>query len=137
MRSCREFLINKIQIEEPGIGILSLGRMGDLGRDPVVDQSLREGGELVDRALAEGFRARHFGILLEDAMKECDLIIPPSGTSGNLIFRTFHHVAGGTSLGAPIVDLDHIFIDTSRSRSDFVDPIILAGRLAAARQIHE
>lgn len=107
-----------------GVGVISGGRYGDLGRQDQVDRSLAE-GELVARLSG----ARHYEILIEDAIKECGMIIAPDGISGNLIFRTLILVGGGAGHGAPVVNIGKIFIDTSRASPDYAYALILAESL--------
>ncbi|MDD1679216.1 MAG: methanogenesis marker protein Mmp4/MtxX [Methanomicrobiales archaeon] len=108
-----------------GTGVLSGGRLGDLGRHPAVDRSLAE-AELVSRITG----ARHYEILIEDAIQDCSLLIAPDGISGNLIFRTLVFLGGGKGHGAPVVNIDRIFVDTSRASPDYADALILAASLA-------
>jgi putative methanogen marker protein 4 len=107
-----------------GVGIISGGRYGDLGRQDQVDRSLAE-GELVARLSG----AKHYEILIEDAVRECGLIIAPDGISGNLIFRTLILLGGGTGHGAPVVNIGKIFIDTSRASPDYAYALMLAESL--------
>jgi putative methanogen marker protein 4 len=107
------------------VGILSGGRLGDVGRHAVVDQSLAD-AELL-KTLTGG---RHYEIRIEDAIKECGLIIAPDGISGNLIFRTILFIGNGASHGAPVVNINKIFVDTSRVNPDYTNALILASSMA-------
>ncbi|MDD1706207.1 MAG: methanogenesis marker protein Mmp4/MtxX [Methanoregulaceae archaeon] len=102
-------------------GILSGGRLGDAGRHPEVDRSLAE-AELVAR-LTGGV---HYEILIEDAVRDCGVIIAPDGISGNFIFRTLTFLGSGHGHGAPVLNLSKIFIDTSRATSNYANAIRLA-----------
>ncbi len=106
-------------------GILSGGRLGDVGRHPAVDRSLAD-AELLAR-LSGG---RHYEILIEDAIQDSSLIIAPDGISGNLIFRTLVFLGGGKGHGAPIVNIDRIFVDTSRASPGYADALYLAAALS-------
>jgi putative methanogen marker protein 4 len=108
-----------------GTGVLSGGRWGDLGRHPVVDRSLAD-AELVARLTG----ALHYEILIEDAIRDCSLLIAPDGISGNLIFRTLVFLGDGKGHGAPVVNLDKIFVDTSRASPDYANALMLAVSLA-------
>lgn len=108
-----------------GTGVLSGGRRGDLGRHPIVDRSLAD-AELVSRLTG----ARHYEILIEDAIRDCSLIVAPDGISGNLIFRTLVFLGGGKGHGAPVVNIDKIFVDTSRASPDYSNAMMLAIALA-------
>lgn len=115
---------------EPSIGVLSGGRKSDRGRSALVDRTLDEAAELVSICQQAGLRAKDCEILIEDAAKECNLIIAPDGISGNLVFRTLHLLCEGRALGAPILNLDAVFVDTSRAKSSYADSIALAAALA-------
>ena len=115
------------------IAVMSGGRKDDIGRHPTVDNTIRDALELVDRLNAEGYDAYHAEILIEDAVKDADLIIAPDGISGNLIFRTMHLIGGALALGAPIINIDKVFIDTSRAKKDYKDSIALAMRLTEGK----
>ncbi|MDD1716211.1 MAG: phosphotransacetylase, partial [Methanolinea sp.] len=108
----------------PAVAVLSGGRLGDAGRHPRVDESMAQ-AELVARMTG----ARHFEILIEDAVKECGVIIAPDGISGNLIFRTLIFLGSGHGHGAPVLNIDRIFVDTSRASPDYVNAILLADSL--------
>jgi len=106
----------------PGkIGVLSGGRMGDVGRHPLVDRSLAD-AELVAR-LTGGV---HYEILIEDAIRDCGVIIAPDGVSGNFIFRTLTFLGSGHGHGAPVLNIGKIFVDTSRATSNYANAIRLA-----------
>ncbi|MFA5347291.1 MAG: methanogenesis marker protein Mmp4/MtxX [Methanoregula sp.] len=109
----------------PGkVGILSGGRLGDVGRHRQVDASMAE-AELVAR-LGD---AEHCEILIEDAVKTCGLIIAPDGISGNLVFRTLTFLGGGHGHGAPVVNISRIFVDTSRASPNYANALLLAASL--------
>ena len=61
----------------PGVGVLSGGRLGDLGRHPAVDRSMAD-AELAAR-LGDGV---HCEILIEEAVERCGLVIAPDGIRG-------------------------------------------------------
>lgn len=105
-------------------GILSGGRFGDIGRHPVVDRTMAE-AELV----AKLGDAVHYEILIEDAIKTCGIIIAPDGISGNLVFRTLAFLGAGHGHGAPVVNIDKIFVDTSRAQQDYANALLLAAAL--------
>jgi putative methanogen marker protein 4 len=105
-------------------GILSGGRLGDIGRHPQVDASMAD-AELVAR-LAD---ATHCEILIEDAVENCGLIIAPDGISGNLVFRTLTLLGGGHAHGAPVVNISRIFVDSSRASPNYTNALLLAASL--------
>jgi putative methanogen marker protein 4 len=106
------------------VGVLSGGRLGDIGRHPQVDASMAE-AELVAR-LAD---ATHYEILIEDAIESCGLIIAPDGISGNLVFRTLTFLGGGYGHGAPVVNISRIFVDSSRASPNYANALLLAASL--------
>lgn len=108
-----------------GVAILSGGRLGDVGRHKQVDESLAS-GELVAKLAS----AWHAEILIEDAVEECGLIIAPDGISGNLIFRTLTFLGAGKGHGAPVVNIDKIFVDTSRASPNYTNALMLADALS-------
>ena len=115
---------------EPVVGVLSGGRMGDIGRDRRVDRTLAD-GEFISNQIAElGIKVKHHTILIEDAIKESNFIMAPDGISGNLIFRTIAFLGGGDGLGAPVLMDDYVFVDTSRVGGHFTKAIMLASALS-------
>lgn len=115
------------------IAVMSGGRKDDIGRHPVVDRTINDALKLVDMLNNDGYDAYNAEILIEDAVNNADLIITPDGISGNLIFRTMHFIGGVQALGAPIVNINKVFIDTSRAKNSYKDSIALAIRLTEGR----
>ena len=107
------------------VAVLSGGRLGDVGRHPAVDRSLAD-AELVARLTG----AAHHEILIEDAIGTSGMILAPDGISGNLIFRTLVFLGGGKAHGAPVVNIDRIFVDSSRASPDYANALITASDLA-------
>lgn len=114
----------------PKVSVLSGGRMEDRGRSERVDRSLAEGEQIAALAQEDGIDAVHKGILIESCRGD-DIVIAPEGVSGNLIFRTLLLVCGANSFGAPVL-MDHVFVDSSRARSGFDGPVMLASCMAQA-----
>jgi putative methanogen marker protein 4 len=109
----------------PGeVAVLSGGRLGDVGRHPVVDRTIAQ-AELVARLTG----AVHREILIEEAIGSAGLILAPDGISGNLVFRTLVHLGGGQAHGAPVVNIARIFVDTSRASPDYANALITASKL--------
>ena len=106
------------------VGVLSGGRLNAPGWHPACDRSMAD-AELVARLGDAG----HFGLSIEDAVKSCGLIIAPDGITGNFIFRTLEYLGAGYGHGAPVVNIDTIFIDTSRSQQDYTPALVLAASL--------
>jgi len=111
------------------IAVMSGGRSEDVGRNVIVDKSIADAKELTERLIKAGYDAYNAQILIEDAVDEADLIIAPDGITGNLIFRALHFIGEAKALGAPVLNIDRIFIDTSRVKTDYTDSIALAMRL--------
>ena len=111
-----------------GVAILSGGRLGDIGRHQVVDRTMAD-AELVARLTG----ARHTEILIEEAARQYGVVVAPDGVSGNLIFRTLTFLGAGKGHGAPVVNIDKIFVDTSRASVDFTNAIMLANSLVEFR----
>ncbi len=116
---------------DPRIAVMSGGRCEDRGRCEAVDGSIDAALALVKRLKGAGYDAYHSEILFEDAVEEAGVIIAPNGITGNIIFRTLHFVGGAKAIGAPIVNADRVFIDTSRVKTDYKDSIALARRLVS------
>ncbi|RBQ23848.1 MAG: hypothetical protein ALMCE001_15640 [Methanocorpusculum sp. MCE] len=110
--------------------VLSGGRIGDIGRHPVVDRSISDAMEV-----AEKTGAVHGEILIEDMVKECGVIIAPDGISGNLIFRTLTFLGAGIGHGAPVMNIPGVFVDSSRASSGYVPALNLTA--AVVKKISE
>lgn len=123
---CR--LLAKFKAKE-NVGVLSGGRLEDLGRHMKVDETLMEGEKVTSSALDKGVAAKHYGILIEEAAKSSNLLLAPDGISGNLIFRTLNFFGGARGMGAPIVNINKVFVDTSRAKDDYCNDIALASAL--------
>lgn len=120
----------------PRIGVLSAGRISDENKMPEIRKSVDEARRLVKKAQDLGLSARFYEILIEDAIKSSNIIIAPDGVSGNLIFRTLYYLGSGDSYGAPIVNINRVFVDTSRGKSDYTSAIQLAALLANRARRH-
>ncbi|MBS7249367.1 MAG: methanogenesis marker protein Mmp4/MtxX [Candidatus Freyarchaeota archaeon] len=130
-------LIQKIGIT-PKVAILSGGRAGDIGRDPIVDQTIKEAEEAVQEIKKRNItqNIENYQILIEDAIKnQANLILAPDGISGNLIYRTLIHLGKGKSYGAPYTNIPKTIIDTSRVGpiNEYLGAIILASALATKK----
>ena len=115
---------------KPTIAVLSKGRDEDSGRGDDIRRSLDDGNAIAESLSSGGMDAEHYTILIEKAVLERDLVVAPDGVSGNLIFRSLHFVGAGKAFGAPVVNLPDVFVDTSRAKSDFVEPVLLAAGLS-------
>lgn len=101
----------------PKISILSGGRIGDKGRDKIVDATLEDGQNLIEffDQNYPSIDINHDEILIENAIeRKANLVIAPNGISGNLIYRTLVHLGGGKAYGAIYLDLEMLIVDTSR-----------------------
>lgn len=106
------------------VGVLSGGRLGDIGRHIRVDVSIADAELVAQRA-----GACHCEILIEDAIETCGLIIAPDGISGNLIFRTLVFLGAGQGHGAPVANIRRIFVDSSRASPNYTNALLLAASL--------
>jgi putative methanogen marker protein 4 len=106
------------------VAVLSGGRLGDVGRHPVVDRTILDAEEVAARTGAD-----HAEILIESAVSSHGIVIAPDGISGNLIFRTLCLLGGGVGHGAPVANIDRIFVDTSRASSDYSNSVLIANSL--------
>ena len=117
------------------IGVLSKGRTEDVSRGTEIRASIEEGRRMAEQLAKDGHDAEHYSILIEDAERDCDLVVAPDGVSGNLIFRTLHFLGGCKAYGAPVVNLHgQTFVDTSRAKADFTDSVLVAAGLDAAHR---
>lgn len=116
------------------VAVMSGGRNEDKGRCPAVDKTIDDANILVKMLTDAGYDAYNAQILIEDAVDDADLIIAPDGIAGNLIFRVLHFIGEAKALGAPVLNIDKIFVDTSRVKNNYVDPIMLAQRLTEERR---
>ncbi len=110
-------LLETLNLEKEPIGILSGGRVSDIGRDRRVDKTIKEAEELISILQQQGItvKIQHYEILIENAIAaECKFILAPDGISGNLIYRTLVHLGNGKSHGAWYYNLSPPIIDTSR-----------------------
>ncbi|WGI17533.1 methanogenesis marker protein Mmp4/MtxX [Methanonatronarchaeum sp. AMET-Sl] len=122
-------LLNQLDMDGK-IAVLSGGRAEDFGRSERVDLTLKQAKELTEKLKKEGVEAINHQILIEDAIKDSNMIIPPDGITGNLIFRTLTFLGDGKAIGAPIMNIDKTYIDTSRASDNYEDSIALAAALA-------
>lgn len=109
--------------------VLSGGRLGDIGRHPIVDKTIADAEEIAQRT-----GAVHREILIEDAINDCGLIIAPDGISGNLIFRTLTFLGHGIGHGAPVVNISPVFVDSSRASAGYEGSLRLAAALALGKK---
>ncbi len=102
---------------KPKISILSGGRIGDLGRNKLIDKTIDDAENLVKyfNSQEPNIEIFHDHILIENSIKNgANLILAPNGISGNLIYRTLIHLGNGKSYGAFYLDTKYSIIDTSR-----------------------
>ncbi len=91
---------------------------------------LEESDLLVGTIKSEGIEAVNFGVEIERAVDEgFSLILAPDGVFGNLIFRSLVLVGKVQSYGACATALPKPFIDTSRSKTSYLLPLILGSAL--------
>lgn len=127
-------LADKLGFKRKKIAVMSGGRTDDLGRNEAVDKTIADALEVTRQLVKKGYDAYHAQILIEDAVEEADIIIAPEGITGNLLFRSMHFIGNIAALGAPVLNTDKVFIDTSRVKTDFTDSIVLAMKLAGLKK---
>jgi predicted methyltransferase MtxX (methanogen marker protein 4) len=115
---------------EPKVAVLSAGRDADRARSGRIARSV-ERAEAVARS--EG--ARHYNVMIEEALEWANCVIAPDGVAGNLIYRSLAHLGGAVSLGALYFPLSLRLADTSRNGTvdEYVGAIALANISAARR----
>ncbi|RZB29106.1 MAG: hypothetical protein AEth_01710 [Candidatus Argoarchaeum ethanivorans] len=113
----------------PVVAVLSGGRIEDVGRDARVDKSLAEGEFVASCLQRDGVDAKHYTVLIEDAINHANFIIAPDGISGNLMYRTLVFLGDGDGFGASVL-MDKVFVDSSRAKEDYSKPIMLASSMA-------
>jgi putative methanogen marker protein 4 len=116
---------------EPKVGVLSGGRKEDAERNSEIRKSIEDAEKVTEKATALGINTANYQILIEDAVRERNLVIAPDGVSGNLIFRTLVFLGSGKGWGAPVL-MEKVFVDTSRAKKDYIGAIKLACALANA-----
>ena len=126
--------MKRLGSKEPKIAVMSGGRSDDLGRNDFVDKTIKDAVEVVSQLNKKGYEAYHAQILIESAVDDADLIIAPDGIAGNLIFRVMYFIGGAPALGAPVINTDKVFVDTSREKTDYSDAISLAIKLAGMKE---
>ena len=91
-------VIEKLGIK-PFVGIISGGRAGDIGRNEKCDQTIRD-AEILEKMLAEeNIPAKHYTILIEDAVKEANFLILPDSLSGEMVLKTAAGIGEGREIG--------------------------------------
>ncbi len=127
-------LLEKIGFSSQKIAVMSGGRSDDIGRNDLVDKTITDAIEVVRQLKKKGYDAYHAQILIETAVDDADVIIAPHGIAGNIIFRTMHFLGNEVAMGAPALNGDKVFVDTSRMKTDFTDSIVLAMKLAGMKK---
>ncbi|MEM3039781.1 MAG: methanogenesis marker protein Mmp4/MtxX [Candidatus Methanomethylicaceae archaeon] len=113
------------------VGVISGGRLEDVGRSPKVDQLLSYSITLTQKIKEMGLEAENFGIEIERAIKSgASLLLVPDGIIGNIIFRSLVLVANVDSFGAYASALPKVYIDTSRAKGSYFLPIVFASALS-------
>ncbi|MCX8181503.1 MAG: hypothetical protein N3D12_00095 [Candidatus Methanomethyliaceae archaeon] len=113
------------------VGIISGGRLEDVGRSPKVDQLLSFSILLTQKIREIGLEVENFGIEIERAIKSgVSILLVPDGIIGNIIFRSLVLVANIDSFGAYASALPKIYIDTSRAKGSYFLPLVFASALS-------
>jgi len=114
----------------PKIAVLAGGRLEDRGRSKEIARSLDAAADVVSTLNEKGLDAENHGICIENALLGCNIVIAPDGISGNLVWRSLHYLGGCEVHGAPVLNTEHVFIDTSRARASYMSALMLAATLA-------
>ena len=117
---------------DPRIAVMSGGRDDDRGRCPQVDATIDSAERVVEALRRDGYDAYGCQILIEEAAVNAGVVIATDGITGNIMFRTLHFLGGAQALGAPVLNAERVFVDTSRAKTDYRDSIALAKRLTEA-----
>ena len=118
------------------VGIISGGRLEDVGRSPKVDKLLSFSISLTQRIREMGLEVENFGIEIERAIKSgATILLAPDGIIGNIIFRSLVLVANIDSFGAYASGLPKVYVDTSRAKGSYFLPIVLASALSYKSKI--
>ncbi|MDR2944543.1 MAG: hypothetical protein LBU81_05630 [Methanosarcinales archaeon] len=129
----------------PKIGIISGGRAGDLGRNDTVDCTIQNAEALEKKLNTEGIPAKHYTILIEEAVKETNFLILPDSLSGEMILKTVAGVGEGVEIGnilllkppaGTAVSDNKIYIEQLTKKADSAYAEILKEALAASPQIN-
>ncbi|MBN2154724.1 MAG: hypothetical protein JW776_01590 [Candidatus Lokiarchaeota archaeon] len=106
---------------EPHLSVMSGGRLGDIGRNKYVDETLETAELLVtyfENDSPTKYQISNDQILIENAVKKGNFLLAPDGVSGNFIYRTLVYLGGGKAYGAlySSVYFKHqkVLLDTSR-----------------------
>lgn len=113
----------------PKIGLVAGGHPEDKGRSVRIDESLETGDKICELSKAQNIQVNNYGISIEEAVNACNFILLPDGVAGNLVFRALYYLSGAESIGAPVINLNKVFIDTSRTKRSYVEAIAFAGAL--------
>ncbi|NHV60695.1 MAG: methyltransferase [Candidatus Verstraetearchaeota archaeon] len=118
------------------VGVISGGRLEDVGRSPKVDKILSFSISLTQRIREMGLEVENFGIEIERAIKSgASILLAPDGIIGNIIFRSLVLVANIDSFGAYASGLPKVYVDTSRAKVSYFLPIVLASALSCKSKI--
>ena len=122
--------------ERPSVGILSVGHPDIIGRDANIDKWIKEAEKLVKELKKDGTEAKNYYMDMEAAVEEDrNFIVMPDGVSGNIAFQSLAILGGGAAIGAPIINLPRVFIDTPAITKDYVDAIAFASVLGGDRRV--
>ena len=127
-------LLRRLGIE-PKIGLISGGRAGDLGRSAAVDQTIHNAESLLILLQNENIAAKHYTILIEDAVNAADFLILPDSLSGEMILKTVSGIGSGREIGNVLIvkngnekemdTMGTIYIEQMTKNANRVDALIL------------
>ena len=122
--------------EQPSVGVLSVGHPDIIGRDENMDKWIKEADSLVNELKKSGIDARNYYMNMEEAFEDDrNFILVPDGVSGNIAFQSLAILGGGAAIGAPVINLPRVFIDTPVITRNYVDAIAFASVLGGRRHV--
>ncbi|MDY0266810.1 MAG: hypothetical protein RBQ94_04100 [Methanimicrococcus sp.] len=122
------FVIQKLGIR-PSIGIISGGRCGDLGRNKIVDQTLRDAEALERKLKKDGIFAKHHTILIEEAVKEVNFLILPDSLSGEMVLKSVTGIGNGIEIGQILLLKPEDREPKNKKRKIYIEQITQKGDL--------
>ena len=122
-------VLRKLGID-PVIGVLGADNAEEPFYSETVNRSVREAG-LLTSALGElGFTVNNYGLRIDKAVTECNVVIAPDGTIGNFVYRALGYVGGLSLIGGITLSSRINCLDTSRYNDRFGLAVIAAAGMA-------
>jgi predicted methyltransferase MtxX (methanogen marker protein 4) len=94
------------------------------GMQGELNQNFEDAEVVVAHLNAKGIEAKNYNIEIESAIKDgCNIIVPPNGMAGSLIFRTLALLGGGKMLACPAIGFPQPFENNTKNETDFLGHI--------------